>query len=370
MKISTITCHDVYNYGASLQAYALQHYLESQGHQYSIINYKPPYLSNHYRLDLVANSKFDRPFVKQIYLLAKLPGRIRGLRRKRRFDRFTQKFLHLTEKRYTSSEEIESDLPASDLYIAGSDQIWNTFFKNGRDRAFYLDFAKNNGSRRISYAASFATDKIHNGAEEKVKSWLANFDSISVRESSALDLLAQLGFNDAELVCDPVFLLSKEQWLKLAEESEYNAGWKDYIFLYDCEQSDKLRSVAERLREISDRKIVAVSETSGKYANKNLDLGGPLEFLSLIVNAGYVVANSFHALAFAIIFQKPFFIVNRKEGINTRMRDFLTYLSLNRRLIDSPEQVTLAPIEFGYVNAKVESMIEKSKNFLSKQIEL
>ena len=100
MKIATITCHDVYNYGASLQAYALQHYLESIGHNCQIIDYKPDYLSNHYNLRSVANPRFDKPMLRQLYLMAKLPGRIGSLSRKRRFDRFTSDYLHLTTTRY------------------------------------------------------------------------------------------------------------------------------------------------------------------------------------------------------------------------------------------------------------------------------
>lgn len=110
MKINTITCHDVYNHGASLQAYALQHYLQSEGHDVEIIHYKPDYLSRHFNLWMVANPIFDKPFVKQLYLLAKLPGRLCSLKRKASFDAFTAKYLHLS-RRYQSYEDLRSDAP-------------------------------------------------------------------------------------------------------------------------------------------------------------------------------------------------------------------------------------------------------------------
>ena len=91
MKINTITCHDVYNHGASLQACALQHYLQSEGHDVEIIHYKPDYLSRHFNLWMVANPIFDKPIVKQLYLLAKLPGRLCSLKREASFDAFTAK---------------------------------------------------------------------------------------------------------------------------------------------------------------------------------------------------------------------------------------------------------------------------------------
>lgn len=369
MKIATITCHDVYNYGASLQAYALQEYLESNGHGYQIIDYKPPYLSNHYRLWSVANPAFDKPVLKQLYLLAKFPGRLSGLKRKRLFDKFRVEYLHLTEKRYVSSDDIAEDCPHADIFIAGSDQIWNTFFQNGRDKAFYLDFAKDKG-RRISYAASFATEKIHNNAENNVARWLKNFDAISVRESSALDLLSSLGQQDGVLVCDPVFLLDKEKWSHLASNSEnLRPCGNNYIFLYDCERSEKLKEIAKALKTESGCKIVTVSSTKGRYADKDHSLSGPLEFLVLIQNCKYVVANSFHALAFALIFQKPFFIINRTEGINTRMRDFMRLLSLENRLIDTPNQLTLDAIDYDKVHVHINKLIRESKEYLHTQIQ-
>lgn len=363
MKIATITCHDVYNYGASLQAYALQEYMESQGHSYKIINYKPPYLSNHFRIDLVANPVFDKPVIKQLYLLAKLSGRLRGLKRKKLFDRFTEKYLHLSDKRYDSCENIANECPDADLYIAGSDQIWNTLFQNGRDAAFYLDFARGRG-HRISYAASFATDKICNGAENFVKDKINNFDAISVRESSALNLLKGLGRNDGILVCDPVFLLDRSKWYDLAAHV-VNRCLGEYIFLYDCEQSVKIKSIAKKLKAYTGLKICTVSATKGHYADENFELSGPIEFLNLLAGAKYVVANSFHALAFSLIFRKPFFIVNRTEGINTRMRDFLEYLSLSDRLIDSPDQLSFISVDYSTVEMQLDKLIAQSKQFLN-----
>ena len=91
MKIRTITCHDVYNLGASLQAYALQTYLESIGNEVQIIDYKPAYLSGHYQLWGNINPIFDKPLLKQLYLIAKLPERLLSLKRKTIFDDFTKK---------------------------------------------------------------------------------------------------------------------------------------------------------------------------------------------------------------------------------------------------------------------------------------
>ena len=143
MNSYTITCHDVYNAGASLQAYALQQYLISLGIDNKIIDYKPDYLSRHYSLTTIDNPKFNKGVLKYVYLTAKFPRRFINLcgLKKKRFDQFRNKYLILTENRYNSNEDLKNSLPEADIYIAGSDQIWNTLFNNGKDPAFYLDFA-------------------------------------------------------------------------------------------------------------------------------------------------------------------------------------------------------------------------------------
>ena len=113
MKIGIVTVQDSNNFGSFLQAYALQAYLKSLGHDVKIIDYKPDYLSHHYRLDIVGNPKYDKPILRQAYLLAKLPGRLRMLPRKRAFDSFTAKYLDLT-RRYASNAELKADPPEAD----------------------------------------------------------------------------------------------------------------------------------------------------------------------------------------------------------------------------------------------------------------
>lgn len=367
MQIADITCHDVYNFGASLQAYALQRYCQSLGHDYYIINYKPPYLSNHYNLRSVNNPIFDKPLIRELYILAKLPERLCGLKRKHAFDEFTARYLNVGKKRYSSCEELEGDCPQADLYIAGSDQIWNTFFRNGQDPSFYLDFVKGKG-RKISYAASFATDRIFNNAESFVKEKLTNFDAIAVRESSGLDLLKSLGYDDSTVTIDPVFLLQKEEWLDLIADKPRVE--KNYILVYDCEQSPLVRQIAIAMKEKTGLPIYAVSGIYGKYADEDKGNCGPLDFINAIRDAEYVVANSFHALAFSLIFGKEFFIVNRTEKINTRMRDFLASLDLSSRLIDATAQTSVPKLDFSEIESKLATQIAVSKEYLDRQFSM
>ena len=207
MRVNTITCHDVYNVGAALQAYALCRYLRERGHDAHIIDYKPDYLSGHYRLWGGVSPRFDRPGLRLAFNLAKFPGRAaaRMGRRKRNFDSFRRTYLPLTA-RYDSFAALCAEPPPADVCLAGSDQIWNTLFPNGRDPAFYLQFAPA-GVTRASYAASFAMDAVDPAWAERQRAWIGALDYVSVREPSGLALLEQLGITGGEAVMDPVFLL-------------------------------------------------------------------------------------------------------------------------------------------------------------------
>lgn len=318
MKVKTITCHNVYNTGASLQAYALVTYLRSLGHDVEIIDYVPDYLT-HYRLAGVANPVYDKPIIKELYNLAKLPGRLiaRCSKRKTAFDRFTAQYLPLTERHYGTFEALKSEPPEADIYIAGSDQIWNSFFKNGRDPSFYLQFAPK-GCVRASYAASFAIPEIADEYREQTRKWLMEFDHLSVRENSGLRILESLGIEGGCTVADPVFLLSKEEWETLCP----NAVVSDrYVLVYDFDGNPAIRRMAEMLAASRGLKIFTLQKLG--YGDQYIADAGPIEFVQMIKGASYVLSNSFHATAFSLIFHRPFMVFDREEGINTRMHDLL-----------------------------------------------
>ena len=357
MKIKTITCHDVYNLGASLQAYALSAYLRGCGHDVQIIDYKPDYLSRHYRLTWVPNPKYDRPFLRQAYLLAKLPGRMKAKRglRKKRFDAFREEYLPLTAQRYSSAEELRKNCPEADAYIAGSDQIWNPVFPNGKDPAFFLEFAPDD-KKKISYAASFSVDSLSQTDKERISPWLKRLDAISVRETSGVRILTDMGFEGTQ-VMDPVFLLAKDQWERLA----VRPSEKDYILVYDFDQSALVRSMAATLAKRTGKKIVSVFRMDG--ADQVWSDMGPKEFLGAILHADCVISNSFHATAFSLIFEKDFYVVNREEKINTRMRDLLGALGLDDKLIaELPEEKTF--VNWSAVQDRLDVLIAASKAFL------
>ena len=360
MKIKTITCHDVYNVGASLQAYALQTYLTSLGTDVEIIDYKPDYLSGHYRLWGGVNPTFDKPFIRELYCLVKFPGRLKSLesKRKKTFDSFRENYLKLTN-RYSSVDELRKNPPEADLYFAGSDQIWNTFFQNGKDPAFYLDFG-NESVKKASYAASFSTETVPEEYKEPISNWLNALDYISVRESSGINVLESMGIKNGVQVFDPVFLLDKAMW----ESFDLLSNDEDYVLVYDFDGNQNIKEIAQKIAREKDCKIYSIQGFD--YPDSCFTQAGPIEFLKLIYNAKCVVSNSFHATAFSIIFGKQFWVLNRGEAINTRMHDLTESLGILDRLVETKDDIDLeSKIDFELVYQKLNPMISESKEYIN-----
>ena len=314
MKICTTTCQNAYNYGARLQTYALARYLQQQGHEVEVIDYRPEYMRGEVKV-LFWPGLSIKQWGK---LILQLPDRLRAKRRQPYFDNFSKEYIPLTKRIYWSIDELRADAPKADLYIAGSDQIWNTEFRNGTDPGYYLDFG-DQSVRRISYAASFATESIQPSAHEFVQSNLARFDAISVREHSAIALLESLGYKGTE-VLDPVFLLPKEEWEQMADDT--GKGEK-YLLVYDFMNSPIIRKEAERIAAAQNLKIYTIGDKRLRYADKNFVYATPQTFLALIRNASHIVSNSFHGTAFAMIFGIPYSVINREDGLNIRMQDLV-----------------------------------------------
>ena len=354
MEIKTITCHNVYNVGASLQAYALAAYLTDLGHDVQIVDYTPDYLC-HYKLwESVGNPVYDKPILRQLYNLAKFPGRLKsrmGLRKKR-FDRFTGEYLPLTPTHYHSYTELLRDPPQADLFLAGSDQIWNSFFPNGRDPAFYLQFAPKDAVR-ASYAASFAIPRLEERFREQTAAWISTLDHVAVRETSALGILEELGITNGVHVVDPVFLLRAEQWDALCPGVDFG---ERYVFLYDFDQNPALRRTAEELAAKRGLKLYTLQKLG--CGDRSFPDAGPIEFVQLVRGAEYVLSNSFHATAFSLIYRRPYLTVDREEGINTRMQDLNRLVGLGDR--HSPED----PIDWEDVHTRLEQSIAASKAYL------
>lgn len=351
MKIKAITCHDVYNYGASLQAFALQTFLESKAHNVEIIDYKPDYMDFPYKISLFVHpnspvKKYtDRCIVIGfLYGLKRYLWYLPSLARKRAFDRFTKKYLKLTKK-YTCNDELLVDVPDADTFIVGSDQVWNSItMLNGLDPAFYLQFVPRT-KKRVSYAASFGFTSVSDIYKEKIQKWLSSLDAISVRESNGIEVLKNLGI-DGIHVCDPVFLLSESEWrscLNITQSEE------KYVLIYNLTSiNEKLVNDARKTADSLNIKLYSVSPMKIKLADKSFTNVGPEKFVSLIFNASFVFTNSFHATAFSIISHRQFCTYNYHSKSNSsRMYSVLDEMQMLDRLnIENIDKTIESPIDY------------------------
>lgn len=363
MKIKTITCHQVYNYGASLQEMALVEFLNLHGHDAKSIAYCPDYLSANHKLFSCVNPRWNKNiFFKISYIALKLPGRLKLLIRKKRFNEFDNKYIPTTSEVFLNNEQLKKIKDSADVFICGSDQIWNPIFPNGRDPAFYLDFAKESKAIKMSYAASFATDNIPQDNIEFVKKSVAKLDIISVRETSGKKILNDLGFEKVEQVLDPVFLLSQQHWLGYIDSQLVN---EKYILIYDFDNNKAIKEVAQKIAKKHGLLIIGINKNL-KYVDKNYYLYGPAEFIDLVNNAELVLTTSFHALAFGLIFKRRLGVFNRNVAINTRMRDLLKLLDLSGNLFDSVSDLTLSDFDIDYdiVDKKIFKHVKRSQQFL------
>ena len=277
-----------------------------------------------------------------------------------------KKYHHLTPIKSFSSVELKQNPPMADAYIAGSDQIWNTFSNNGKEPGYYLDFG-NDQTKRFSYAASLATNSIKDECKDFIKEKLAKFSSISVREKTGASLLADLGISNVSVVLDPVFLLDKSEWKQLSLKGNlYGLSHESYVLVYDfLGNDDNMISFVKAYAKEKSLKIVSINDFSERgYADININNAGPLEFLSLIDNAACVVASSFHATAFSVILEKEFYTFNLKGHNNSsRMLDFLSTIGLQDRM--NSEDIIDNPIDWKKISSNLLLKLKQSKEFLN-----
>lgn len=372
MNIKTITCHDVYNHGSALQAYALMAHLKKMGHDVEIINYLPPYLRIRTHLLSVSSNWIDKPwFLKLFYLLGKIPGRLLWPHTscKKRFDLFNKRHLRVTKRLYRSCKELRDHPPEADLYITGSDQIWNTAYNNGRDPAFYLDFGEES-SVRISYAASFGLGDVLSEYEPFVRRKLAGLNDISVREKRGVEIIEKLGFK-ARHVCDPVFLLDREDWDALSKNGIKPK--EPYILIYDFEVKDEFRAFAMQLARKLKMPVYSINNYHRcPYADLDFYKSGPEDFISLIKNAELLMSNSFHATAFSIIFGTKFYALPRlTDKVNSRMESLLESCGLQDRFIPEyweRDVDELFPLSSYECSNGYNVMVSESKEYLFRHL--
>ena len=349
-KIAIITFQRTCNYGAALQCFALKKTLENLGNDVTVIDYRNKKIEKAYKLfnGNVKDLFFIRSKIKKI----------------KEFKKFNNKYLNFS-RQYTKISELVKNKENFDIYITGSDQVWNPFIANGLEDFYTLNF-KNN-AKRASYAASMGIDTIPENLVEEYKNKISNLDFISVREEKAKIELDKIIYNkDIEVVLDPTFLLNKNEWNKLKPKRILE---DKYILIYTVKEDINLINIAEEQAKKMNCKIVHFRKTNKKFKNSspiNFSSVGPSDFISAINNAEMVFTNSFHGTAFSINLNKEFFCLLPK-GTSSRILSILKKLNLEDRVISSKNEFeNIKPIDYDIVNKKLEIERQKSIDFLKK----
>lgn len=335
-KVGIITMHRPISFGSSLQAYALQRKIQDLGYDCEIIDYQYPNKLHKSPQNPV------KVFVNSIvhYLMNLFMG-LPCLFEHLRFEDFRQKHLQLSTY-YKSPESLAKNPPKYDIYCTGSDQVWNTNFTK-QDTSFILSFVKD--KKKISYASSFAVDYVLEECVRDFKHYLLQYENISVREKSGIELVKNLTGKKALLVCDPTLLLTKEEWFPLAEQSKIKIDkpyFLVFILTYSYNPYPEVNHIIDAVQQKLGLHMVILSGNKYDYLRKNTTViknAGPLEFLYLFKNASFIITSSFHGVAFSANFEKPFLAVVDKKGKDSRLMSFIEKVGLEERAIGYNETI-------------------------------
>lgn len=365
MKIALISFHNAANFGASLQAYALQHALEQMGHENEYINYVNVTRRHQYSMSfLFWDAVKKRQFSSAIKYLVGSPFLIL---RKNKFNRFYKRYLHVTKDEFRNSKEAARLNPLYDRFIVGSDQVWNPV-NNGNDTAFILDFVEDK-RKKISYSSSFGLAELDDEMKERYRKCFSSFYALSVREKIGQEIVYDLIGQKPKLVLDPVMLLTKADWMDLAKNEK--DGNEKYVFTY-TNRDQQISSFFKTGYELNGKKLYKLSRfTRPKdFINPKVRVKywmSPLEFVKVIENAELVVSASFHCLAMAILLNKPFVaILTGNYGKDERLNNMLRMFNLGNRALSEKMTVEdiMRPIDWSLVNSEIDKNREESLQYL------
>ena len=355
-KVGAITFHRAINYGAVLQAYALQEAVKKLGFQYELIDYRNSVLERVHKERRLSDCKSPKAILKHL-LYASIYNR-----KHKKFREFLDDYLSISTPCFTS-EDLRKLSSRYTKVITGSDQVFNCNI-TGFDKAYFLDFIEER-EKKTSYAASFGFSTVPGEFIEEYKQLLADFSYLTVRERDGAKIVIELLGKEPEVVLDPVMLLSKEEWASIAKE---HTKKKNYILLYAFKGSKRLHSFVENLSKQTGCEIVYISFSLVRKLNAVYEkCVGPTEFLGLFKNARYVVTNSFHGTAFSINFNKDFFmeLLPEEQKVNSRLTNILNVFNLrSRQIVDGENAYIDQPVNYEEVNKILKQEREKSLNCL------
>jgi len=363
--IGLITFFNSYNYGVWLQAYATEQFLMRNGYDVEIIYYINPFEGKKLHYSYRENNRFFGYFTS--FLKSILFGKVKYY--KKGFGNHVSEYYRISKKNFTNINQMQ-DLQY-DILIAGSDQIWNPETTNQiLDKAFLLQFG--NAKKRISLASSIGSTPVRQNDEIIFKTAFKTFNAISVRERFAKEQLQPFSNIPIEVICDPTFLLAKDVWEKLAaEKSLYYSIKANYILTYFVapeKRSERYINILQKYTHIFRLPIWEIQFSS--YPNKMCDksiLGATIaDFIALILNAEFIITDSFHGCALSVNLNKDFVVIENEKNPE-RTRHLLQQLGLRDRINLKAEN--FSKINYDDVNPRIEKMRTQSATWILNAVE-
>lgn len=371
MKIGILTFHCANNYGAVLQAYGLQEYLKTLGHDVYVIDYRPNYILRAYPLFDWKWSHMDcrslsMPLLKDyiLYFIRSVLAFPIRMRRRLFFSLFRYKYIRFHPDILLDSN---SDF---DAFIFGSDQIWNPLITAGEfDINYFARFPAAKNKRLISYAASVGSLKNLKSKEYDFVSLLSAYTSISVREKSLADFISKLApEKNVKTVLDPVLLVGRKVFEAIASKK---VRQKKYLLVFQLAFDDTLtvQRIAERVAQ--DKKLEIKYLISEKESLKDCSIKSSVsisDFIALFRDASYVITTSYHGTVFSIVFEREFNVVNLNDKINERMMDLLSLLDLKGQILTNEDRMLYNDINYDKINGILKEKQLISQSFIKNSL--
>ena len=361
-SIGIITRHAVPNYGSFLQAYATEVLFQELGYKTSIVDYRR---GDETTKALIRYYIYRKPGAFS-YIYYNFLWRFSHFYINKIFSEARKKYLHCTN--LVTKENIENIIEKFDVLVTGSDQVWNrvgTGVTEEIDGNYFWNLAKN-GKKIISYAASFGDSKLSEDNLGECANYLKKFDCISVREDTGVDMLRKMGYKSCQ-VLDPTFMINREYWINLANKYKNE---KSYALVYNLHSdSNMYRYIKENIKE-SGLDIWSITTTYRKTIGKRIFCPTIEKFLGLFANAKCIYTDSFHAIAFSIIYKIPF-VVTLPKQYSTRLESVLRLFGLENRISDifKDKAWDETLINWNMVYDILENEKQKSMKWLKKSLE-
>lgn len=360
-KIGVLTFHRAINYGAVLQCYALQQQISDLGFNVEVIDYASKDVYSVYKKTIFHFKKNEKKIVKLLKIIKRNIFYVTLLVKRKKMFNFIKKEVKLSEK-YTNKEKLVKKIFAYDVFVTGSDQVWNEVIT--LDDAEVYNLKAFNNVIKVGYGVSIGEDKPSRLFIRNLKNSISDYSNIGVREES---IIKTLDLKAAIQVLDPTLLIDSEQWKKLIPVKISKKTPNKYIFVYMIEVNALLISAVNDFSKKTGLPIINLGYKS-VFENeiKTIKNISPYEFLNYFNNANYIVTDSFHGICFSVIFGKQFISV-LNPGRSGRQVELLKLLNLSQRIYNDKEDINRfieEKIDYEKVGEIINNKRKQSVDFL------